>query len=157
MVFAVVCTIAATSKHAIKMVPKLIDQYSYAHILNDVGYLNKGLHQRLTESGIDFWTQKRKNMKRPKVDQRLLKRQRRYMSLYRDSLFKLDGFALILSITAPDSWPVSKREVNNACLSIFTLESANTTRISLGRVFELRNACKLPAVFTKRPEPNMLE
>lgn len=76
---AVAYTITAASKHDIKMVPTLIDQYSYTHVLGDVGYLSKALHQQLAESGIDFWTPKRKNMKQPKVDQQLLKCQRRYI------------------------------------------------------------------------------
>lgn len=47
---AVAYTITAASKHDIKMVSTLTDQYSCAHILGDVGYLSKNLHRRLTES-----------------------------------------------------------------------------------------------------------
>lgn len=76
---AVAYTITAASKHDIKMVPTLVDQYPCQHILGDVGYLSQKLHQQLAKIGVDFWTPKRRNMKQPKADQRLLKRQRRHI------------------------------------------------------------------------------
>ncbi|QGG61938.1 hypothetical protein LB003_15060 [Loigolactobacillus bifermentans] len=60
---AVAYTITASSKHDIKIVSTLINQYSCTHGLGDVVYLCKDLHRRLAKSGIDFWTPKQKNMK----------------------------------------------------------------------------------------------
>ncbi len=76
---AVAYTITAASKHDIKMVPTLVNQYPCQHILGDAGYPSQKPHQQLAKIGVDFWTSKRRNMKQPKANQRLLKRKRRHI------------------------------------------------------------------------------
>jgi len=70
-------TITKASIHDVKMVKTLLDEYPSSKVLADVGYLSKKLKNELAKESIYLWTPVRKNMRRPKVDQRLMNRQRR--------------------------------------------------------------------------------
>lgn len=100
---AVAYTITPASVHDINMVKTLLDQYACPHVLADVGYLGKSLKYMLADDGIDFWTPLRRNMLHGKVNDQLLKRDRRYIEtvfsqwgdrfgLERNRAHSLDGF-----------------------------------------------------------------
>jgi len=88
-------TVTKASIHDINMVKTLLDEYPSRNVLADVGYLSKILKTELAKSSIYLWTPVRKNMRQPKVDQRLMNRLRRKIETtfsQLNELFDIESF-----------------------------------------------------------------